>query len=120
MASLLVIGSFLCQPLDLVGTNTPTHTSTFIDNAAVQHQRTVVLILSSFLLLVLIGYRYINLKNELNQPLLLPSLLVHIDAHDYIPNEHQGTNNVSSAPCTSAFSFSHIIIVNFRDIEVFP
>ncbi|XP_072309522.1 1-phosphatidylinositol 4,5-bisphosphate phosphodiesterase beta-3 [Eucyclogobius newberryi] len=34
------------------------------------------------------GYHYINLKNELNQPLLLPSLLVCTDAHDYIPNEH--------------------------------
>uniref|UniRef100_A0A8C6TYJ4 Phosphoinositide phospholipase C n=1 Tax=Neogobius melanostomus TaxID=47308 RepID=A0A8C6TYJ4_9GOBI len=36
------------------------------------------------------GYRYINLKNELNQPLLLPSLLVCTEAHDYIPNEHLG------------------------------
>ncbi|KAM9424194.1 1-phosphatidylinositol 4,5-bisphosphate phosphodiesterase beta-3 [Pholidichthys leucotaenia] len=35
------------------------------------------------------GYHYINLKNELNQPLLLPSLLVYIEAQDYIPNEHQ-------------------------------
>ncbi|CAL1589988.1 unnamed protein product [Knipowitschia caucasica] len=34
------------------------------------------------------GYHYINLKNELNQPLLLPSLLVCTEAHDYIPNEH--------------------------------
>ena len=36
------------------------------------------------------GYHYINLKNELNQPLLLPSLLVKTEAQDYIPNEHQG------------------------------
>uniref|UniRef100_A0A7N8YKX1 1-phosphatidylinositol 4,5-bisphosphate phosphodiesterase n=1 Tax=Mastacembelus armatus TaxID=205130 RepID=A0A7N8YKX1_9TELE len=35
------------------------------------------------------GYHYINLKNELNQPLLLPSLLVYTEAQDYIPNEHQ-------------------------------
>ncbi|KAM4536564.1 1-phosphatidylinositol 4,5-bisphosphate phosphodiesterase beta-3 [Odontesthes bonariensis] len=35
------------------------------------------------------GYHYINLKNELNQPLMLPSLLVYIEAQDYIPNEHQ-------------------------------
>uniref|UniRef100_A0A3Q4BH44 1-phosphatidylinositol 4,5-bisphosphate phosphodiesterase n=1 Tax=Mola mola TaxID=94237 RepID=A0A3Q4BH44_MOLML len=35
------------------------------------------------------GYHYINLKNELNQPLLLPSLLVCTEAQDYIPNEHQ-------------------------------
>uniref|UniRef100_A0A8C9VUB1 Phosphoinositide phospholipase C n=1 Tax=Scleropages formosus TaxID=113540 RepID=A0A8C9VUB1_SCLFO len=36
------------------------------------------------------GYHYISLKNELNQPLLLSSLLVYIEAQDYIPNEHQG------------------------------
>ncbi|XP_028285247.1 1-phosphatidylinositol 4,5-bisphosphate phosphodiesterase beta-3 isoform X2 [Parambassis ranga] len=35
------------------------------------------------------GFHYINLKNELNQPLLLPSLLVSTEAQDYIPNEHQ-------------------------------
>ncbi|KAJ0055852.1 hypothetical protein NL108_013824, partial [Boleophthalmus pectinirostris] len=34
------------------------------------------------------GYHYINLKNELNQPLLLPSLLVCTEAQDYIPDEH--------------------------------
>ncbi|XP_028991478.1 1-phosphatidylinositol 4,5-bisphosphate phosphodiesterase beta-3 isoform X2 [Betta splendens] len=35
------------------------------------------------------GYHYINLKTELNQPLLLPSLLVYTEAQDYIPNQHQ-------------------------------
>ncbi|KAA0723702.1 1-phosphatidylinositol 4,5-bisphosphate phosphodiesterase beta-3 [Triplophysa tibetana] len=35
------------------------------------------------------GYHYICLKNELNQPLMLPSILVYTDAKDYIPNEHQ-------------------------------
>lgn len=35
------------------------------------------------------GYHYICLKNELNQPLMLPSLLLYTDAKDYIPNEHQ-------------------------------
>lgn len=35
------------------------------------------------------GYHYICLKNELNQPLMLPSLLVYTEAKDYIPNEHQ-------------------------------
>lgn len=40
---------------------------------------------------VFAGFHYINLKNELNQPLLLPSLLVYTEAQDYIPNEHQGT-----------------------------
>lgn len=35
------------------------------------------------------GYHYICLKNELNQPLMLPSLLVYTEVQDYIPNEHQ-------------------------------
>ncbi|XP_067290971.1 1-phosphatidylinositol 4,5-bisphosphate phosphodiesterase beta-3 isoform X2 [Pseudorasbora parva] len=35
------------------------------------------------------GYHYISLKNELNQPLMLSSLLVSTEAQDYIPNEHQ-------------------------------
>uniref|UniRef100_A0A3Q2NXY1 Phosphoinositide phospholipase C n=1 Tax=Fundulus heteroclitus TaxID=8078 RepID=A0A3Q2NXY1_FUNHE len=35
------------------------------------------------------GYHYINLKNELNQPLFMPSLLVYVEAKDYVPNEHQ-------------------------------
>lgn len=35
------------------------------------------------------GYHYINLKNELNQPLLLASLFVYTEVQDYIPNEHQ-------------------------------
>ncbi|MGH0183654.1 UNVERIFIED_CONTAM: hypothetical protein FKN15_012604, partial [Acipenser sinensis] len=35
------------------------------------------------------GYHYICLKNELNQPLMLPTLLVYTEAKDYIPDEHQ-------------------------------
>ncbi|TRY54472.1 hypothetical protein DNTS_009188 [Danionella cerebrum] len=35
------------------------------------------------------GYHYICLKNELNQSLLLPSLLVYTEVQDYIPNQHQ-------------------------------
>lgn len=38
----------------------------------------------------LLGYHYICLKNELNQPLMLSSLFVYTEAQDYIPNEHQG------------------------------
>uniref|UniRef100_A0AAQ6AJQ1 Phosphoinositide phospholipase C n=1 Tax=Amphiprion ocellaris TaxID=80972 RepID=A0AAQ6AJQ1_AMPOC len=44
------------------------------------------------------GYHYINLKNELNQPLLLSSLLVCTEAQDYIPNEHQGKNSALATP----------------------
>uniref|UniRef100_A0A8D0APF7 Phosphoinositide phospholipase C n=1 Tax=Sander lucioperca TaxID=283035 RepID=A0A8D0APF7_SANLU len=47
------------------------------------------------------GYHYINLKNELNQPLLLPSLLVYTEAQDYIPNEHQGKNTTLTAALCS-------------------
>lgn len=57
-----------------------------------QHQWTAVT--QTFLFLHL-GFHYINLKNELNQPLLLPSLLVYTEAQDYIPNEHQGRNTTS-------------------------
>ncbi|XP_024260901.2 1-phosphatidylinositol 4,5-bisphosphate phosphodiesterase beta-1 [Oncorhynchus tshawytscha] len=38
---------------------------------------------------VCVGYHYISLKNEMNQPLMLPSLLVYTEAQDYVPNEHQ-------------------------------
>lgn len=34
------------------------------------------------------GFHYINLRNELNQPLLLPSLLVYTEPKDYVPDEH--------------------------------
>uniref|UniRef100_A0AAX7USK1 Phosphoinositide phospholipase C n=1 Tax=Astatotilapia calliptera TaxID=8154 RepID=A0AAX7USK1_ASTCA len=43
------------------------------------------------------GYHYINLKNELNQPLMLPSLLVYTEAQDYIPNEHQGNDTMQAS-----------------------
>uniref|UniRef100_A0A669BKZ0 Phosphoinositide phospholipase C n=1 Tax=Oreochromis niloticus TaxID=8128 RepID=A0A669BKZ0_ORENI len=44
-----------------------------------------------------LGYHYINLKNELNQPLMLPSLLVYTEAQDYIPNEHQGNDTMQTS-----------------------
>ncbi|XP_054907003.1 1-phosphatidylinositol 4,5-bisphosphate phosphodiesterase beta-3 isoform X2 [Poeciliopsis prolifica] len=34
------------------------------------------------------GYRYINLRTEFNQPLLMASLLVYTEAKDYVPNQH--------------------------------
>lgn len=46
---------------------------------------------------LLLGYHYINLKNELNQPLMLPSLLVYTEAQDYIPNEHQGNDTMQAS-----------------------
>uniref|UniRef100_A0AAR2KDY1 1-phosphatidylinositol 4,5-bisphosphate phosphodiesterase n=1 Tax=Pygocentrus nattereri TaxID=42514 RepID=A0AAR2KDY1_PYGNA len=44
------------------------------------------------------GYHYINLKNELNQPLLLASLLVYTEVQDYIPNEHQSYADALTNP----------------------
>nr|XP_056708762.1 1-phosphatidylinositol 4,5-bisphosphate phosphodiesterase beta-3 [Euleptes europaea] len=35
------------------------------------------------------GYHYICLRNESNQPLCLPALLVYTEAYDYIPDDHQ-------------------------------
>ncbi|XP_072423733.1 1-phosphatidylinositol 4,5-bisphosphate phosphodiesterase beta-1-like [Chiloscyllium punctatum] len=34
------------------------------------------------------GYHYICLRNELNQPLQLPSLFVQTDVKDYVPDTH--------------------------------
>lgn len=52
-----------------------------------------------------LGFHYINLKNELNQPLLLPSLLVYTEAQDYIPNEHQGM--CTTSPTGLALELMH-------------
>lgn len=39
---------------------------------------------------LLAGYHYICLRNEANQPLCLPALLIYTEASDYIPDDHQG------------------------------
>ncbi|XP_066536592.1 1-phosphatidylinositol 4,5-bisphosphate phosphodiesterase beta-3 [Hoplias malabaricus] len=44
------------------------------------------------------GYHYINLKNELNQPLLLASLLVYTEVQDYVPNAHQSYADALTNP----------------------
>lgn len=36
------------------------------------------------------GYHYVCLRNESNQPLCLPALLLHTEACDYVPDGHQG------------------------------
>lgn len=36
------------------------------------------------------GYHYVCLRNEANQPLCLPALLIYTEASDYIPDDHQG------------------------------
>lgn len=37
-----------------------------------------------------LGYHYVCLRNEANQPLCLPALLIYTEASDYIPDDHQG------------------------------
>ncbi|KAM4722273.1 1-phosphatidylinositol 4,5-bisphosphate phosphodiesterase beta-3 [Rhinophrynus dorsalis] len=44
------------------------------------------------------GYHYICLRNEINQPLCLPALLVYTEANDYIPDDHQGYANALTNP----------------------
>lgn len=36
------------------------------------------------------GFRFIGLKNQSNQQLLMTSLFVHIQLGDYIPEEYEG------------------------------
>ncbi|KAL7875886.1 hypothetical protein AOLI_G00108490 [Acnodon oligacanthus] len=59
------------------------------------------------------GYHYINLKNELNQPLLLASLLVYTEVQDYIPNEHQSYADALTNP------IKHVLDQRERQLAVF-
>ncbi|XP_015229326.1 PREDICTED: 1-phosphatidylinositol 4,5-bisphosphate phosphodiesterase beta-3 [Cyprinodon variegatus] len=52
------------------------------------------------------GYHYISLKNELNQPLFLPSLLVEIEAKDFIPDEHQDYADALTNPIKHISKFA--------------
>ncbi|XP_076145340.1 1-phosphatidylinositol 4,5-bisphosphate phosphodiesterase beta-3 isoform X2 [Alosa pseudoharengus] len=58
------------------------------------------------------GYHYISLKNELNQPLLLSSLFVYIEAQDYIPNEHQEYAEALTNP------IKHVSLLDQRDRQL--
>ncbi|XP_007242103.3 1-phosphatidylinositol 4,5-bisphosphate phosphodiesterase beta-3 [Astyanax mexicanus] len=59
------------------------------------------------------GYHYINLKNDLNQPLLLASLLVYTEVMDYIPDEHQGYADALTNP------IKHVLDQRERQLAVF-
>ncbi|XP_058250290.1 1-phosphatidylinositol 4,5-bisphosphate phosphodiesterase beta-3 isoform X2 [Hemibagrus wyckioides] len=59
------------------------------------------------------GYHYINLKNELNQPLLLASLFVYTEVQDYIPNEHQEYAEALTNP------IKHVLDQRERQLAVF-
>ncbi len=52
------------------------------------------------------GYRYISLKNEANQPLLMTSLFVHIKLHDYVPEELEDFANALVNPISYVTSLS--------------
>ncbi|XP_026998596.1 1-phosphatidylinositol 4,5-bisphosphate phosphodiesterase beta-3 isoform X1 [Tachysurus fulvidraco] len=59
------------------------------------------------------GYHYINLKNELNQPLLLATLFVYTEVQDYIPNEHQEYAEALTNP------IKHVLDQRERQLAVF-
>ncbi|XP_053908528.1 1-phosphatidylinositol 4,5-bisphosphate phosphodiesterase beta-3 isoform X2 [Cuculus canorus] len=44
------------------------------------------------------GYHYVCLRNESNQPLCLPALLLHTEACDYVPDGHQDYAEALSNP----------------------
>lgn len=46
-----------------------------------------------------VGYRYISLRNEKNQPLILPAVFVHIEVKDYVPDTFAGWTR---SPCLHA------------------
>lgn len=39
-----------------------------------------------------LGYRYIGLRNEKNQCLILPAVFVYIEVKDYVPDTFAGMN----------------------------
>lgn len=39
------------------------------------------------------GYRYIGLRNEKNQSLILPAVFVYIEVKDYVPDTFAGKNS---------------------------
>lgn len=41
---------------------------------------------------VVAGYRYIGLRNEKNQSLILPAVFVYIVVKDYVPDTFAGTD----------------------------
>uniref|UniRef100_H3AZ25 1-phosphatidylinositol 4,5-bisphosphate phosphodiesterase n=1 Tax=Latimeria chalumnae TaxID=7897 RepID=H3AZ25_LATCH len=52
------------------------------------------------------GYHYISLKNESNQSLMLPALLVYTEASDYIPDAHQACVRA----CVMPIDWFHIVL----------
>lgn len=50
-----------------------------------------------------LGYRYIGLRNEKNQSLILPAVFVYIEVKDYVPDTFAGTHFKSKLPFDQHF-----------------
>uniref|UniRef100_A0A8C8DQ71 Phosphoinositide phospholipase C n=1 Tax=Oryzias sinensis TaxID=183150 RepID=A0A8C8DQ71_9TELE len=62
------------------------------------------------------GYRYIGLRNERNQSLMLPAVFVYIEVKDYVPDTFAGTD--CKTCCCSVFTITVVTERNFRLIHV--
>ena len=71
------------------------------------------------IVIIISGYRHINLRNECNQPLLLPTLFVHISVKDYVSDIHAGLyRNILPQLFTTLSQFLTILGKNpFENIE---
>lgn len=52
------------------------------------------------------GYRYICLKNESNQQIIMSTLFVHIKIHDYVPEEFEEFANALMNPISYVSSLA--------------
>jgi phosphatidylinositol phospholipase C beta len=52
------------------------------------------------------GYRYISLKNESNQPINMYCIFVHMQLHDYVPEEYEEFANALVNPINYVTSLS--------------
>lgn len=53
------------------------------------------------------GYRYIGLRNEKNQSLILPAVFVYIEVKDYVPDTFAGVDVVSVCDFTHSHDCRH-------------
>lgn len=56
------------------------------------------------------GYRYIGLRNEKNQSLILPAVFVYIEVKDYVPDTFAGVD-VDSNDQHDAFIFTENVFI---------
>lgn len=53
------------------------------------------------------GYRYIGLRNEKNQSLILPAVFVYIEVKDYVPDTFAGVDVVSICSFMHSYNCQH-------------